>query len=211
MKKPLCGCLSRSRDEEVQIACKTRGVLRFFSGAGRDGGADAPAVPMFAPVWRKTGLCGAGLPCASTSGAGRDRTERGQERGRAGRGRDGAGWGERSACGLSSGVGLCVWSAHGLSSGSGLCVRPGRYKKAAGSRRDCLPSPKVALLKTTNPNLNKRRNLAAVAAPQLLPDGAKCMPNKSRRRNRLRRRLFASSFGLRHLLRNPPLLAAPPV
>ena len=161
MKKPLCGCLSRSRDEEVQIACKTRGVLRFFSGAGRDGGADAPAVPMFAPVWRKTGLCGAGLPCASTSGAGRDRTKRmewGQDRGVPdgdGTERNGAERGERSAHGLSSGSGLCVRPAHGLSSGSGLCVRPGRYKKAAGSRRDCLPSPKVALLKTTNPNLNK--------------------------------------------------------
>ena len=76
MKKPLCGCLSRSRDEEVQIACKTPRRALLFLRAGKVGGADAPAVPMFAPVWRKMGLCGAGLPCASTSGAGRDRPER---------------------------------------------------------------------------------------------------------------------------------------
>ena len=30
MKKPLCGCLSRSREEWVQIACKTRCVRRLF-------------------------------------------------------------------------------------------------------------------------------------------------------------------------------------
>ena len=120
-------------------------------------------------VRRRAALCVDVRSGAGPSGAERDRTERGQERGRAGRGRDGAGRGERSACGLPSGSAfafgrsmVCL-RASAFAFGrrmaclraSGLCVRPGRYKKAAGSRRDCLPSPKVTLLKTTNPNLNK--------------------------------------------------------
>ncbi len=182
MKKPLCGCLSRSRDEEVQIACKTRGVLRFFRVRGGTEVQMRPRCRCLHPYGAKRDCAAPGCPVrrrperggtvrsgAGPSGAERDRTERGQERGRAGRGRDGAGRGERSACGLPSGSAfafgrsmVCL-RASAFAFGrrmaclraSGLCVRPGRYKKAAGSRRDCLPSPKVTLLKTTNPNLNK--------------------------------------------------------
>ena len=136
MKKPLCGCLSRSRGEVVQIACKTPRRALLFLRAGRDGGADAPAVPMFAPVWRKMGLCGAGLPCASTSGAGRDRPERsGTERngGRNGGVPDGDGT-ERN--GVSVRRVACLRASAFAFGRSMVCLRASAF--AFGRRMACL-------------------------------------------------------------------------
>ena len=167
MKKPLCGCLSRSRGEEVQIACKTRVVLRFFRVRG---GLEV----QMRPRCRCLHPYGAKRDCAAPDCPVRRRPERdGTERngGRNGACRTGT---ERN--GVSARRVACLRAsafAFGRSKvclrtsafafgrrvaclrASGLCARPGRYKKAAGSRRDCLPSPKVSLLKTTNPNLNK--------------------------------------------------------